>query len=181
MQITDILKSLKTQTFIILQEEKCSQVLFCNMLKTYFLVTKQLDVLHSWNLIKSFQILLVLLVMSILTSSAYKYISLALLVTCFSLICYIITFEFIRLKGLYEDLRISCHLQEENPPPSLSSSNWCISRSSKHLSYLLGKHLGYRVSHKKRQWCQIGLTLSPCALHIKSCMSVAHWKTFNVQ
>ena len=122
MQITDILKSLKTQTFIILQEEKCSQVLFCNMLKTYFLVTKQLDVLHSWNLIKSLQILLILLVMSILTSSAYRYISLALLITCFSLICYIITSEFIRLKGLYEDLRISCHLQEETPP-SPNTSN----------------------------------------------------------
>ena len=125
MQITDILKSLKTQTFTILQKDKCSQVLFCNMLKTYFLVTKQLDALHSWNLIKSFQILLVLLVMSILTSSAYKYISLTLLITCFSLICYIITSEFIRLKTLYEDLRISCHLQEETPPSS-NSSNWCM-------------------------------------------------------
>ena len=156
MQITDILKSLKTQTFIILQEEKCSQVLFCNMLKTYFLVTKQLDVLHSWNLIKSFQILLVLLVMSILTSSAYRYISLALLITCFSLICYIITSEFIRLKGLYEDLRISCHLQEENPPPSSSSSNWCISRSSRHLILLLGRYLGYRVSHKNDDGAKLG-------------------------
>ena len=54
MQIADILKSLKTQTFTILQEEKCSQDLFCRMLKTYFLVSKQLDVLHSWNLIKIF-------------------------------------------------------------------------------------------------------------------------------
>ena len=156
MQITDILKSLKTQTFVILQEEKCSQVLFCNMLKTFFLVTKQLDVLHSWNLIKSLQILLIPLVMSILTSSAYRYISLALLSTCFSLICYIITSEFIRLKGLYEDLRISCHLQEENPPPSSSSSNWCISRSSIHLSYLFGKYLGYRVSHKNDDGAKLG-------------------------
>ena len=156
MQITDILKSLKTQTFTILQEEKCSQDLFCRMLKTYFLVTKQLDVLHSWNLIKSFQILLVLLVMSILTTSAYKYISLALLITCFLLICYIITSEFIRLKGLYEDLRISCHLKEENPPPPSSSSIWCISRSSRHLSYLLGKHLGYRVSNKSDNGAKLG-------------------------
>ena len=114
MQITEILRTIKTQTFTILQEGKCSQVLFCNMLRTYFLVTKQLDVLHTWNLIKTLQILLVLLTMSILTSTAYKYISLALLITCFSLICYIITSEFLRLKSLYEDLRISCNLQR-NP------------------------------------------------------------------
>ena len=36
--------------------------------------------------------------MSILTSNAYRYISLALLITCFSLVCYIITFKFIELK-----------------------------------------------------------------------------------
>ena len=125
MQITEILRTIKTQTFTILQEGKCSQVLFYNMLRTYFLISKQLDVLHTYSLIKTLQILLVLLTMSILTSTAYKYISLALLITCFLLICYIITSEFLRLKSLYEDLRISCNLQEESPS-SPNSSNWCI-------------------------------------------------------
>ena len=122
MQITEILRTIKTQTFTVLQEGKCSQVLYYNMLRTFFLVSKQLDVLHTWNLIKTHQILLVLLTMSILTSTAYKYISLALLIICFSPICYIITLEFLKLRSLYEDLRISCNLQDESSP-SPNSSN----------------------------------------------------------
>ena len=123
MHIADILNSLKTQTSNILKEEKCNKELFYRMLKINFLVSKQLDILHSWSTIKSLQIILVLIVMSILTSNAYRYISLTLLIICFSLVCYIITDQFIRLKGLYEDLRISCSLPEENSPPSASSSN----------------------------------------------------------
>ena len=122
MQIKEILSTVKTQIFTILQEEKCSQVLYYNMLRTFFLVSKQLDVLHTWNSIKTHQTLLVLLTMSILTSTAYKYISLALLIACFSLICYIRTSEFLKLKSLYEDLRTSCNLQEESPS-SPNSSN----------------------------------------------------------
>ena len=123
MHIADILNSLKTQTSNILKEEKCNKELFYRMLKTFFLVSKQLDILHSWSTIKSLQIILVLIVMSILTGNAYRYISLTLLIICFSLVCYIITSEFMKLKGLYEDLQISCSLPEENPPPSASSSN----------------------------------------------------------
>ena len=122
MQITEILRTIKTQTFTILQEGKCSQVLFYNMLRTYFLISKQLDVLHTYSLIKTLQILLVLLTMSILTSTAYKYISLGLLIICFSLICYIITSEFLKLRSLYADLKIACNLQDDSSS-SPDSSN----------------------------------------------------------
>ena len=123
MHIADILNSLKTQTSNILKEEKCNKELFYRILKTFFLVSKQLDILHSWSTIKALQIVLVLIVMSILTGNAYRYISLTLLIICFSLVCYIITDQFIRLKAQYEDLRISCSLPEENSLPSASSSN----------------------------------------------------------
>ena len=91
MHIADILNSLKTQTSNILKEEKCNKELFYSMLKTFFLVSKQLDILHFWSTIKALQIALVLIVMSILTGNAYRYISLTLLIICFSLVCYIIT------------------------------------------------------------------------------------------
>ena len=61
------------------------------MLKTFFFVSKQLDILHSWSTIKALQIVLILIVMSILTGNAYRYISLTLLIACFALVCYIIT------------------------------------------------------------------------------------------
>ena len=109
------------------------------MLKTFFFVSKQLDILHSWSTIKALQIVLILIVMSILTGNAYRYISLTLLIACFALVCYIITDQFIRLKT-----------KDENSPSPASSSNWCIfQKSSKHLGLLLNKTLGYRVSHKK--------------------------------
>ena len=97
--------------------KKCSEIVFCNMLRTYYVVSKQLDVLHSCSLIKILQILLVLITMSILTSTGYKYISLGLLIICFSLIIYIIASEFLKLKNLYADLKIACSLQD----PSSSS------------------------------------------------------------
>ena len=98
MHIADILNSLRNQTSSILKEEKCNKELFYRMLKTFFLVSKQLDILHSWSTIKALQIVLILIVMSILTGNAYRYISLTLLIACFSLVCYIITDQFIRLK-----------------------------------------------------------------------------------
>ena len=86
MQIAEILRAIKSQTFTILEGRKCSEIVFCNMLQTYYVVSKQFDILHSCSLIKILQILLVLITISILSSTGYKYISLGLLIICFSLI-----------------------------------------------------------------------------------------------
>ena len=123
MRISDILKNLRNQVFCILEKKECNKIVFRRMLKTFFFVSKQLDILNSWSTIKALQIVLVLIVMSILTSNAYKFISLTLLIACFALVCYIITDQFIRLKQQYEDLRISCSIVDENSPSAASSAN----------------------------------------------------------
>ena len=112
MQIAEILRAIKSQTFTILEGRKCSNIVFYNVLRTYYIVSKQLDILHSCSLIKILQILLVLITMSILTATGYKYISLGLLVICFSLIIYIIASEFLKLRSLHADLKIACNLRE---------------------------------------------------------------------
>ena len=61
--------------------------------------------------------------MSILTHTHYKFISLTLLVACFALVCYIIVDQFITLKQQYEDLRISCSINDEKPQPTPSSAD----------------------------------------------------------
>ena len=127
MQIAEILRAIKSQLFTILEGRKCSNIVFYNMLRTYYIVSKQLDILHSCSLIKILQILLVLLTMSILTATWYKYISLGLLVICFSLIIYIITSEFLKLRSLYADLKIACNLQEA--ASSSPSSSWLMHKS----------------------------------------------------
>ena len=86
------------------------------MLRTFFFISKQLDILRTWSLIKSLQITLVLLVMSILTHTHYKFISLTLLIACFA-------DQFITLKQQYEDLRISCSIGDEKSQPTSSSSD----------------------------------------------------------
>ena len=93
------------------------------MLKTFFFVSKQLDILRSWSTIKALQIVLVLLVMSILTHTHYKFISLTLLIACFAPCCYIIATQFVTLKKQYEDLRISCSIVDEKSPSAASSAN----------------------------------------------------------
>ena len=112
MRITEILRTIKDQVFVILQGRKCSETLLFIMLRTYFVISRQLDIIHSANLIKLLELILLFLTMSILTSSAYKYISLALLLICFSLIIYIIIAEFLKLKSLYSDIKIACSFQE---------------------------------------------------------------------
>ena len=123
MRIAGILNNLRNQVFCILEKKECNKIVFRRMLKTFFFVSKQLDILRSWSTIKALQIVLVLIVMSILTSNAYKLISLTLLIACFALVCYIITDQFIRLKQQYEDLRISCSIVDENSPSAASSAN----------------------------------------------------------
>ena len=149
MRISDILKNLRNQSFCILEKKECNKIVFYRMLKTFFFVSKQLDILHSWSTIKALQIVLILIVMSILTGNAYRYISLTLLIACFALVCYIITDQFIRLKQQYEDLRISCSIPDESSLPSASFSNWCIfQKALRILASCWIKTLGYRVSYK---------------------------------
>ena len=93
------------------------------MLKTFFFASKQLDILRTWSIIKTLQIVLVLLVMSILTHTHYKFISLTLLIACFALVCYIIADQFITLKQQYEDLWISCSIVDEKSQSTSSSAN----------------------------------------------------------
>ena len=108
MRIPDVLNNLRNQVFYILEKKECNKRVFRRMLKTFFFVSKPLDILRSWSTIKALQIVLVLIVMSILTHTHYKFISLTLLIACFALVCYIIADQFITLKQQYEDLRISC-------------------------------------------------------------------------
>ena len=122
MLITEILQTIRDQVFVILQERKCNEIEAVNMLKTYFVISRQLDIAHSVNLIKLLEVILLFLIMSILTSTAYNYISLALLLICFSLIIYIIITEFLKLKSLYSDLKIACSFQEGSSSGSSNSS-----------------------------------------------------------
>ena len=140
MRIAEILNNLRNQVSCILEKEECNKIVFYRMLKTFFFVSKQLDILHFWSTIKALQIVFILIVKSILTGNAYRYISLTLLIAYFALVCYIITNQFIRLKQQYEDLRISCSIPDKNSPSSASSANWYIfQKSSKHLGLLLNK------------------------------------------
>ena len=81
------------------------------MLRTFFFVSKQLDILRTWSLIKCLQLILVLVVMRVLTSTHYKIISATLTVICIGLVAYIIVDNFIALKQQYEDLRVSCSIK----------------------------------------------------------------------
>ena len=94
MRILEILETIRDQVFQILSERKCNVCDAVNMLKRYFLVARHLDIAHTVNIIKLLEIILLYITMSSLTSSAYKYISLALLLITFSLIIYIIITEF---------------------------------------------------------------------------------------
>ena len=150
MRIADILNNLRNQVSCILEKKECNKIVFYRMLKTFFFVSKQLDILHFWSTIKALQIVLILIVKSILTGNAYRYISLTLLIAYFALVCYIITDQFIILK---QDTKISIFLA-----PSLMRilhrQHLLLTDafSRKALSILVScwtKILGYRVSHKK--------------------------------
>ena len=123
MLIRDVLKKLRSQLLCILKKRECNKIDLRRMLRTFFFISKQLDILRTWGLIKSLQITLVLLVMSILTHTHYKFISVTLLVACFALVCYIIADQFITLKQQYEDLRISWSMNDEKPKPTSSSAD----------------------------------------------------------
>ena len=115
MQITEILRTLHEQIFQILSTRQCSLGNVVNMLRTYFPISRKLDYAHAVNLIKILEIILLFIIMSILSSNAYIYISLAvlLLLITFSLVIYIIITEFLRLKSIHEDLKLACSFPTE--------------------------------------------------------------------
>ena len=113
MQISEILKTLQEQIFQILWRRQGSLDNVVKMLRTYFLISRKLDYAHGINLIKTLEVILLLIIMSIVTSNFYKYISLALLLITFSLVIYIIITEFLRLKSIHEDLKLACSFPPE--------------------------------------------------------------------
>ena len=120
MLIRDVLKKLKNQLLCMLKKE-CNKINSRSMLRTFFFVSRQLEILRTWSIIKCLQLVLILLVMSVLTSTHYKIISVTLSVICIGLVCYIIVDQFIALKQQYEDLRVSCSMKTESQPTSPSS------------------------------------------------------------
>ena len=83
------------------------------MLRTYFLISRRLDVLQAINNLKILQIVLLCLIMAIETSSFNKHISLLLLIVTFSFVIYIVVSEFLRIKGLHDDLKLACRIPTE--------------------------------------------------------------------
>ena len=119
MHIYDVLKKLKNQFVCILKKE-CNKFNKRNMLRTFFLISKQLEILRTWT-IKFLQLVLILLVMSVLTSTHYNIISATLTIIYIGLVAYIIIDNFIALKQQYEELRLSCSIKPESQPATPSS------------------------------------------------------------
>ena len=112
MNISDVLKTLKNQFECKLQE--------CNkhnktMLRTFMLISKQLEIIRIWTNLKFLQLTVALLVMSLLTVTHYKIVSVILTLISIGLVGYIIIDNFITLKHSYEELKLSCTIKQENP------------------------------------------------------------------
>ena len=98
MNISDVLKTLKNQFECKLQE--------CNkhnktMLRTFMLISKQLEILRIWTNLKFLQLTVALLVMSLLTVTHYKIVSIILTLISIGLVGYIIIDNFITSKHSY--------------------------------------------------------------------------------
>ena len=119
MHIYDVLKKLKDQFECILKG--CNKFDKRNMLRTFILISKQLEILRTWTNIKFLQLVLVLLVMSLLTTTHYKIISATLTIICIGLVAYIIIDNFIALKQQYEELKLSCAIKPESQTATPSS------------------------------------------------------------
>ena len=91
------------------------------MLRTFILISKQLEILRIWTNLKFLQLVLVLLAMSLLTTTHYKIISIILTLICIGLVAYIIVDNFIALKHQYEELKLSCTIKPESPVTTPSS------------------------------------------------------------
>ena len=114
MNIVDILKTLKNQ-----YQNQCKLQEFNKdyetMLRTFTLISKQLEILRIWTNLKFLQLTVALLVMSLLTVTHYKIVSVILTLISIGLVGYIIIDNFITLKHSYEELKLSCTLKPENP------------------------------------------------------------------
>ena len=91
------------------------------MLRTFVLISKQLEILRIWNNLKFLQLVLVLLAMSLVTTTHYKVISIILTLISIGLVAYIIIDNFITLKHQYEELKLSCTIKHETPATTPSS------------------------------------------------------------
>ena len=121
MNIVDILTILKNQF-----QNLCKNNLnkdHENMLRTFTLISKQLEILRIWSNLKFLQLTVALLIMSLLTITHYKIITVILVLIAIALIGYIILDNFITLKHSYEELKLSCTLKPESSVASPSSSD----------------------------------------------------------
>ena len=121
MNIVDILTILKNQF-----QNLCKNNLnkdHENMLRTFTLISKQLEILRIWSNLKFLQLTVALLIMSLLTITHYKIITVILVLIAIALIGYIILDNFITLKHSYEELKLSCTLKPESSVASPSSSS----------------------------------------------------------
>ena len=119
MHIYEVLQKLKNQFECILKG--CNKFDKRNMLRTFILISKQLEILRIWNNLKFLQLVLVLLAMSLVTTTHYKVISIILTLICIGLVAYIIVDNFITLKHQYEELNLSCTIKPESPATTPSS------------------------------------------------------------
>ena len=122
MNIVDILKTLKNQ-----YQNQCKLPELNKdhetMLRTFTLISKQLEILRIWSNLKFLQLTIALLIMSLLTITHYKIITVILVLITIALIGYIILDNFITLKHSYEELKLSCTLKPESPVTIPSSSD----------------------------------------------------------
>ena len=114
MNIVDILITLKNQYQNLCKIPELNKD-HETMLRTFTLISKQLEILRIWNNLKFLQLTIALLVMSLLTVTHYKIITVILTLISIGLIGYIIIDNFITLKHSYEELKLSCTLKPENP------------------------------------------------------------------
>ena len=122
MNIVDILTTLKNQYQNLCKIPELNKD-HETMLRTFTLISKQLEILRIWNNPKFLQLTITLLVMSLLTVTHYKIITVILTLIAIGLIGYIILDNFITLKHFSEELKLSCTLKPESPVTIPSSSD----------------------------------------------------------
>ena len=122
MNIVDILAILKNQYQNLCKKSELNKDNE-TMLRTFTLISKQLEILRIWSNLKFLQLTIALLIMSLLTITHYKIITVILVLIAIGLIGYIILDNFITLKHSYEELKLSCTLKPESSVASPSSSS----------------------------------------------------------
>ena len=122
MNIVDILAILKNQYQNLCKKSELNKD-HENIFRTFTLISKQLEILRIWSNLKFLQLTIALLIMSLLTITHYKIITVILVLIAIALIGYIILDNFITLKHSYEELKLSCTLKPESSVASPSSSD----------------------------------------------------------